>query len=170
MPGKVIGTSFNYGYPGTISRLGDEITRTRPKASASDDIYFGDPVTVNTDGSVTRLGASGTAAKFAGIAVRRIKGATQYTSQNRAYYTDQEPVDVIERGAVAVNVYVGTPTVGGDVYLRVTANEDIPAGVVGGFEAGADSTNTVKLTSCKWGTVKDANGVAELVILTRQGV
>lgn len=170
MPGKAIGISFNHGYPGSISRLGDEVTRTHPKAAASADIYFGDPVTINTDGTVTKLGAGATSAAFAGIAIRRIKGATQYLSQNRAYYTDQEPVDVIERGAVAVNVYVGTPTIGGAVYLRITANESIPAGVVGGFEAAADSTNTVQITNVKWGTLKDANGVAELVILTRQGV
>ena len=44
--------------------------------------------------------------------------------------------------------------------------------VVGGFEAEADSTsaNTVKLTGCQWGGSADANGVAELVILTRQNV
>lgn len=43
---------------------------------------------------------------------------------------------------------------------------------VGGFEAEADSTsaNTVKLTGCQWGGSADANGVAELVILTRQNV
>jgi len=170
MPGKAIGISFNYGYPGTIARLGDEITRTRPLKAGTDDIYFGDPVIVNTDGTTQKFGAANTVDQFAGVAVRRIKGATQYLTQNRAFYTDQEPVDVLERGGVTVNVNVGTPTIGGAVYIRIAANEAIPAGVVGGFEAAADGTNTILLTNAKWATLKDANNVAEVTILTRQSV
>lgn len=170
MPGKAIGVNFNYGYPGTMSRLGDEITRTRPLKDGTGDIYFGDPVIINTDGTVQKFGSGNTAAQFAGCAVRRIKSATQYLTQNRAFYTGQEPVDVIERGGVMVNVNVGTPTIGGAVYIRIAANGSIPAGVIGGFEAAADGANTVQITNAKWGTLKDANGVAELTILTRQGV
>ncbi|HBS60881.1 MAG TPA: hypothetical protein DEA44_16665 [Firmicutes bacterium] len=170
MPGKAIGTQFNYGYPGTISRLGDEISRTRPLKANTDDIYFGDPVIINTDGTVQKFGAANTAAQFAGVAMRRIKGATQYLTQNRAFYTGQEPVDTLERGGVTVNVNVGTPTIGGAVYIRIAANGSIPAGVIGGFEAAADSTNTIQLTNAKWATLKDANDVAEITILTRQGV
>lgn len=170
MPGKAIGISFNYGYPGTISRLGDEISRTRPLKDGADDIYFGDPVVINADGTVQKFGTSNTAAQFAGVAMRRIKGATQYLAQSRAFYTAQEPTDVLERGGITVNCNVGTPTIGGAVYIRIANNASIPAGVVGGFEAAADGTNTVLLTNAKWATLKDANGVAELTILTRQGV
>ncbi|CQR71673.1 hypothetical protein SOV_04690 [Sporomusa ovata DSM 2662] len=170
MPGKVIGISFNYGYPGTISRMGDEISRTRPMKAETDDIYFGDPVIVSADGTTQKFGASDTAAAFAGVAMRKIKGATQYLAQNRAFYTGQEPVDILERGGVTVNVNVGTPTIGGAVYIRTVANAGIPAGVVGGFEAAADGTNTIQLTNAKWATLKDANSVAELTILTRQSV
>ncbi|WP_371378891.1 hypothetical protein [Sporomusa aerivorans] len=170
MPGKVIGISFNNGYPGTISRLGDEISRTRPLKEGSEDLYFGDPVILNTDGTFQKFGASNTAAQFAGVAMRRIKGATQYLSQSRAFYTSLEPTDVLERGGVTVNVNVGTPTIGGAIYIRIAANASIPAGVVGGFEAAADGTNTIQLTNAKWATLKDANSVAELTILTRQGV
>jgi len=169
MPGKAIGITFNHGYPGTISRLGDEISRTRPLKEGSADLYFGDPVVLNTDGTFEKFGDSHTAAQFAGVAMRRVKGATQYLSQS-AYYTSLEPTDVLERGGVTVNVNVGTPTIGGPVYIRVAANASIPAGVVGGFEAAADGANTVQITNAKWSTLKDANGVAELTILTRQGV
>ena len=48
----------------------------------------------------------------------------------------------------------------------MTANEAVPAGVVGGFEAVADAANTVELTNCRWAGPADANGVAELRILT----
>ena len=53
--------------------------------------------------------------------------------------------------------------------LRVTANESPPTAPVGGFEAEADKTpaNTVQLTNCQWGGPADANGIAELVILTK---
>lgn len=58
------------------------------------------------------------------------------------------------------------------MYVRIIKNTSLPKAVVGGFEAEADSTsaNTVKLTGCQWGGSADANGVAELVILTRQNV
>ena len=39
--------------------------------------------------------------------------------------------------------------------------------MVSGFEAEADSDKTIELTNAQWGGPKDANGVAELVILTR---
>ena len=170
MPGKVIGTQFNYGYPGTLARTGDEVSRTRPVKSGSADIAFGDPVVINTDGTVTKFGAAGTAATFAGIAMRRVKSALTYLTQSNGVYTASEPCDILERGAITVNVNVGTPTVGGAVYIRILANGAIPTGVVGGFEAAADSTNTIALTNAKFGTTKDANGVAEIVIMTRQGV
>lgn len=170
MPGKTIGVQFNFGYPGTISRQGDEVTRTRPLSENSADTYFGDPVILNTDGTFQKFGASDTAAKFAGVAMRRVKSSNTYITQTNAYYAPLDPTDVIERGPVAVKCNVGTPAPGGTAYIRVVANEAIPLGVVGGFEASADSTNTVALTNAKWGTTKDANGVAELVILTRQSV
>lgn len=170
MPGKAIGISFNNGYPGTISRLGDEISRTRPLKAGTADLYFGDPVVLNTDGTFEKFGASHTPDQFAGVAMRRVKSATQYLSQNRAFYTSLEPTDVLERGGVTVNVNAGTPTIGGAVYIRIAANNAIPAGVIGGFEAAADGANTIQITNAKWATLKDANGVAELTILTRQGV
>jgi hypothetical protein len=170
MPGQVIGTSFNNGYVGQISRMGDSVVRSRAVKSDSANINFGDPFVVNSDGTVSKFGASNTAAQFAGIAARRVKSATVYPNQSLAYYAANELLDGVERGGVCVVCNVGTPTVGGAVYLRIALNGSIPDGVVGGFEAAADSTNTIQLTNVKWGTTKDSNGVAELIILTRQGV
>lgn len=59
----------------------------------------------------------------------------------------------------------GTATYDGDVYLRVAANASYPNAVVGGFEAAADSTNTIKLTNVKFKGAADANGIAEIRIL-----
>jgi hypothetical protein len=170
MPGKTIGTSFNYGYPGTLSRNGDEITRSHPVKSDSADINFGDPVLLNADYSVSRFGADGTDATFGGVAVRKVKSATSYPDQATGKYAAYEYADVTQRGAVTVRCNVGTPSATAKVYVRITANGAIPAGVVGEFEAAADGGNTVEITNARWGTTKDANGIAELIIMTRKGV
>jgi hypothetical protein len=62
-------------------------------------------------------------------------------------------------------VQKGTAAYDGDVYLRVAANASYPNAVVGGFEAAADSTNTIKLTNVKFKGAADANGIAEIRIL-----
>jgi hypothetical protein len=170
MPGKTIGTDLNYGYPGNYARSGDQVVRTRPVKSDSGNIAFGDAVILNVDGTVSKADATATAANFAGIAAREIKGARFYPDQDTAYYAPLEPADIFERGAVSVVCRAGTPVPGGAVYLRTTANAGVPTGVVGGLEAAADSGKSVALANCKWGTAADANGVAELVILTRTGV
>ncbi|RKN75009.1 structural cement protein Gp24 [Paenibacillus ginsengarvi] len=169
MPGATIGTSFNLGYAGNVSRSQDAVIVNRLVKSNSADIAFGDPVILNSDNTYSKFGASGTAAAFAGVAAREVKQSTSYLSQaTGSAYKPNEPCDVIERGSVTVVCTVGTPTAGGDVYVRVTANGSIPDGVVGGFEAAADSTNTIKLTNAKWKTGKiDANKVAEITLLTR---
>ena len=67
MPGTVIGVSMNYGYPGQISRHGDEVSRTRPVKASTSNVKFGAPVVQNTDGSVQLFGATNVAADFAGF-------------------------------------------------------------------------------------------------------
>ena len=168
MPIGAIGTSMNYGYPGSFARNGDCIVMARPiKSTDSVGPSFGDPVILNADNTYSKFGADGTLAKFAGIAVREVKQASVYTATG-GVYAPGTSCDVIERGNVSVVCNVGTPTSGGAVYVRVVANESIPAGIVGGLEAAADSTNTIALTNCKWATgLKDANGVTELCIVNR---
>lgn len=168
MPIQTIGTSMNYGYPGSFARSGDCIIMNRMiKSTDSEGPAFGDPAVLNTDNTYSKFGASGTLAAFAGIAVREVKQASSYTP-SAGVYAPGTPCDVIERGNVSVVCNVGNPTAGGAVYVRVTANGSIPAGVVGGLEAAADSTNTIQLTNCRWATgLKDSNNVTELSIITR---
>lgn len=168
MPGAAVGKALNFGYPGNVARSADAIITNRIVKSDSADIAFGDAAILNSDNTYSRFGASGTAAAFAGVAVREVKQSTVYGNNVSGSYKPLEPCDVIERGTVNVVCTVGTPTAGGDVYIRVTANGSIPDGVVGGFEAAADSTNTIKITNAKWKTGKlDGNRVAELTILAR---
>ena len=72
------------------------------------------------------------------------------------------------RGNCTVKCQRGTPAAGAAVYVRVKANNSYPNAVVGGFEASADSTNTIQVTNIEWTTGSvDANGVAEVTIKTR---
>lgn len=174
MPGSVIGLSLNLGYAGSFSRSVDNITTPRivksvisNGAETQPDIAFGEPVILNTDNTYSRFGSTGTAATFAGVAVREVKQATDYYSA-AGTYKPGEVCDVLTRGSITVKCNAGTPTAGGKVYVRITANASVPTGVVGQFEAAADSTNTIEITNARWKTGKvDANGIAELTILNR---
>jgi len=170
MPGKAIGISMLNGYPGSFARNADCIIRNRPVLGTdTDSIAFGDPVILNSGGTYSKFGATGTAALFAGVAVREVQQATSYTDQSAGAYAPGSPCDVLSRGSVSVICRVGTPVDGGAVYARVTENTGIAGSVVGGFEyrADTDSDKCILLTNCKWASGKDANGVAELALLTR---
>lgn len=160
-----IGKTMPHGYAGSYARQPDMIVNTRP---AGGEIPFGGALKYNAAGAVVPMGAGDTAAAFAGVAAREVKSALNYLEQDAGSYAKGEAVPVFMRGAINVKCNVGTPKLGGGVYVRVTASESVPAGVVGGFEAVADATaaNTVKLTNCQWAGPADANGIAELRILT----
>lgn len=168
MSGKAIGISMNYGFPGTYARTPDDIVTSRQLKEGSADVPFGMALCVNSDNTYSPVGSDFTAAKFGGVALRVVKQATAYDDQTATAYHEKDLVNVINRGAVVVTCNHGTPTAGGPVFVRIATNASIAAGVVGGFEAEADGSNTVQLTNVQWtnGYV-DANGVAEITILTR---
>lgn len=173
MPGTVIGKIMNFGYAGNISRSVDAIVDNRILKSTlsggveqNASVAFGEPVILNSDNYYSRFGATGTMATLAGIAVREVIQATSYTSSIGAY-TPGNGMDVLVRGTVTVLCNVGSPTAGGAVYVRITANGAIPTGVVGQFEAAADGSNTILITNMKWTTGQvDSNGIAEVTITT----
>ena len=172
MAGSAIGIRMGYGYPGNYARTPDDITVGRLVKASTANIPFGACVALNSDNSVQLAGTGFTAAKFGGIAVRRIKTPTVFTAQNvGGEYTPGEVCDALTRGAVTVKCNVGTPTAGGAVYVRIAANASIANGVVGGFEAAADSddsSKTVKLPNVKWTTgAMDANRICEVTIIER---
>ena len=160
-----IGQTMNHGYAGSYARQPDMIANTRP---AGADIAFGAALQYDANGTVVPMGAGSAAADFVGVASREVKSTLSYLDQDVGSYAKGEAVPVFMRGAINVKCNVGTPKLGGDVYIRVTANEGVPTGVVGGFEAQADATaaNTVKLANCQWAGPADTNGIAELRILT----
>lgn len=168
MNGQVIGKTMPHGYAGSYARQPDMIVDTHP-LSGKKNVTFGLGVVEDaaSAGAVALPGSAATAAQFVGVAVREVKSAMDYLNQNVGQYTPGEAVPVMKRGCVNVLCQNGTPAYGGDVYLRVALNAGTyPNAVVGGFEAAADSTNSVKLTNCQWRGPADANGVAEIRIMT----
>lgn len=162
---QVIGTTMTAGFAGSYARQPDMIVNTRP-AGGSAAIPFGAPL-IYSDGAVVQMGASATAAQFVGVAGREIKSSLEYLEQSPGEYAPGDPVSVFQRGSIQVKCQRGTPALGGAVYVRTTYNSTYSTAQVGGFEAEDDSGKVVALTNCQWGGAPDANGIAELVILTR---
>lgn len=162
MTNQVIGKSMFHGFAGDFSRQPDTIIDTHVAGGA---LAFGQGVVFSGDAVVTP-GSSATAADFGGIVLRETKSATNYLAQNVGSYVQYDAVPVLKRGCANVICQNGTPAFDGDVYLRVAANASLPNAVVGGFEAAADGANSVKLTNVKWKGAADANGVAEVRIMT----
>ena len=158
------GTAFPHGFAGSYASQPDMIIATFP-AGGSANIAFGTPVKLSSD-AVVAMGSGDTGADFIGFASKEVKTAMDYTSQGTGVYAPGEPTSVFQRGCINVKCQRGTPSYGGAVYLRVTANGSYPTAVVGGLEASADSDKTVQLTNCAWQGPADANGIAELRILS----
>lgn len=158
-----IGTGMPHGFAGSYARQPDMIVSTRPAGAA---VPFGAALEYDANGAVVPMGAGSTAAKFVGVAAREVKTALAYLDQGAGAYAPGEAVPVFRRGSVNVRCQAGAPKLGGKVYVRAAANASIPTAQAGGFEAAADGSNTVELANCQWAGPADANGVAELRILT----
>ena len=164
MKGQVIGKTLPNGFAGDYSRQPDDVIDTHA-LGGDQNILFGQAL-VYSNGKVVPFGATNVAADFVGIALTGIKSAVSYVNQNIGQYEPNDPVAVMKRGCCLVKCNNGNPALAGKVYVRIAENASIPTGVIGGFEAVADSTNTVELTNVQWKTGKDANGIAEVRILT----
>jgi hypothetical protein len=164
MPGKVIGKSLNNGFAGSFARTPDSIITTRPNNSGG-NILFGAALVYDGTGGVKPADGSFTADAFVGIAGRETKSALNYLNQDSGgEYQPNEAVSVVQRGSIAAICKAGTPSVGGTVYVRAVAGT---GKAIGDLEAVADGSNNIALTNAQWGGGKDANGVCELVLLTR---
>ncbi|WP_312428313.1 structural cement protein Gp24 [Lacrimispora sp.] len=165
MRGQVIGKSMTHGYAGDYSRQPDMIIDTHPLGGTG-AVKFGTPLVYDSESNVVAFGASNIAVDFVGVASREFKSATSYLSQSAGQYEPGEATSTFKRGCINVLCKVGSPKLGGKVYIRTEANASFPTGVVGGFEAAEDTGKTVALTNCEWRGEKDANGVAEIRILS----
>ena len=165
MSGKTIGIMMNVGYPGTQSRSADAIIQARVADGA---IAFGQAVKLTANNKWKLVGTGDTASVVAGVAVREVVQANTYSPQSNPDYLDGSLCDVMVRGNCVVKCQRGAPSAGSAVYVRITANETYPNAVVGGFEAEADSNNTIAVSNIEWTTgVTDSDGNAEITIKTR---
>lgn len=169
MRGQVIGKTMPHGYAGSYARQPDMVVDTAPLGGTG-EVPFGAPVVMGTGGVALPWTAGSTADAFWGVAVREVKSAWDYASQDEGAYRPGEAVPVLKRGCVNVLCQSGVPAPGGKVYVRTTANAAKPKLAVGGFEAAEDKTDTttytVALPDVQWKGTADANGVAELRILS----
>lgn len=165
MPGKAIGISMLSGYAGTQSRTADAIIQNR---IAKSNISFGHAVVLTNDNRWDNVSDATIAAQIAGVAVREVIQANTFDPQSNPDYMAETPCDVMVRGNCTVKCQRGIPKSGDAVYVRVKKNNTYADAVVGGFEASADTTNTVEVPNIEWTTgVMDANGMTEITIKTR---
>ena len=179
----------NNGFPGNMSRLAERVIVARPLlATTATSVQNGQPlVIIPTAGggdnyqSVTDfVGGGGTlsATSRISIAHREVKTNLVYTTLTTIgtpfinVYQPGELTEAIERGSAVVKFNVTAPATTAlsqqAVYIRVAVNAAIPAGIVGGFEAVADGTNTVQIPNILFRTgYIDGNGVAEVTMLVR---
>lgn len=166
MPGKVIGTSLNFGFPGTIAMSAPHIVGSG-SVKKDQEIMFGAAVTQGEDGVISNITASDT--DIAGIAVRQVKSVFDYHNQNGiGTYRSCEQISIMEQGAISVICGYGAPKIGSNVYMRIA--EGVGGVIIGQLEATAETDKNVLLPGMAWGSSKDANNVATLVIKTRKGV
>lgn len=168
MGGKTIGKQLNNGYAGSFARTPDMIINTR--AAEGNDIPFGSVLIRGTNGNqVKKSDASIAMTNFLGIAGKEVKTIFDYSNQDEGVYKEGEAVPVFQRGSINVICKNGTPAAGGDVFVAKTTSAFTGAQVGDICQSATGTLNTdyIKLTNCQWGGTADANGVAELVILTR---
>lgn len=164
MAGFAIGKKLNLGVVGGLTRQIDNLIIALPNVGSA-AIAFGAPVVRATDGC--ELWKSNSAyADFLGIALRIVKTNETY-AQNDAEYVEGDTVDILTRGGVAVECVKDTtatasPAPGGAVYIRKAT------GVFVAAAEGAAGADTIQLTNAVWASGLDANGLAEITLLTRK--
>jgi hypothetical protein len=183
MPASVIPVKGLYlGFVGNISNEGYSL-RTARQVRPTDTlaIAFGETFVLNADNTYssvkTFVAGAGTvtAALAMGIAASNVNINPTYGIQGTndaltpgGVYLPASIMDGLVQGTINVSCNNGTPTAGGNVYIRVALNGAIPAGVVGGLEAVADGANTVLLTNFKWKTgFLEVDLTAQVTILAR---
>lgn len=168
MTGSVIQLQMGFGYPGSYSRMPDDIVIAKPVKASTDAIPFGYAVMLNTDNTFQKGDATLTAANFAGIAVREVRQALELNA-DQGSYAAKTVCDVLARGNTVIKLARGTPTAGGTLLFRIAADNGVEGSAVGDFEAGTAVTNkTIALTNVVFTTGEvDSNNIVEVSIKSR---
>lgn len=168
--------NYNSGLKDTFIRGGSYLPGQIAKAgwkqvlslNTNEAIEFGQVVKRDVSGAVpfaVALEASDTAADVYGIAVRDVQsqGQVNYGVFTKSFinsYNPGQPVSIMRKGFITVPVQNGTPTVGGTVYVRVTASSGNTYLPIGGIETAADEGKCVAIKATfESGALFPMNGV-----------
>jgi len=190
MPATVIPvTGMNQGFIGDLGSEGFPLRIPRPVNSTdTKNIGFGETLVLNTNNTYSSVAQfidnSNTFTNTTPFAIAKSNVMTNLGSfpggggsnLSPGYYSPGSAScdALVAGGSIWVFCANGTPTAGGQVFMRVALNASIPNGVIGGLEAVADGANTVALATDRiaWKTgIDNANGDGTyLVSILRQTI
>lgn len=172
--------SFTYrmgaGFPGDVNRTHPASILPGLMDATSPIGLYGDPCLIDGTSHNYRAFIAGdgsaTPTKLAGVLVRPYPTQQQSGGMTSTIGTGSPPtgtpatpIDVLTMGYIMAkcnNFGVNAPVKGGAVFVWCAASSG--AHVQGGFEAAANSTNTVPVTNAFWNGPTDANGVTEISV------
>ena len=153
-------TNFPNGYAGAVSRAVDNVIISLKNASTA-AIPFGAPVFLkaNDTGVLPFVSGTTTADKFVGFTARVADKTPEAYGSNAANYHANDPVDILVRGAVILEIASGSARTGDSVYIRVADGKLVTA-------AGTEGT-TIQIPGAIVSTNRDAGGLCEVVLRAR---
>lgn len=160
MAGKVIGLNLDYGYAGAVSRTADLVVATYVVKGGP--IYFGAPVVLNDDGTVSAVSEEKTSPVI-GLAVRRVM-QPKANYENGWFFEDGDALDVLLRGAMTAAVKPGTR-----MKPLSPAYVEISTGLLlGNPDDGESAQDVCPLPGAIFPTGRvDGNSMAEVLITAR---
>jgi hypothetical protein len=190
MPATVIPVKGLYlGFVGNISNEGYSL-RTARQVNPTDtfSIAFGETFVLNSNNTYSSVktfvaaGGSVTSALPIGIAASNVNINPTYNTAGSndaltpgGVYLPAAIMDGLVQGTINVSCNNGTPTAGGNVWIRTALDSAIPAGVVGGLEAVTDpnpiTAPTITTTNASTSaTVSSATGLVIGMTVTSTNV
>ena len=156
------------GIPGRVNREQEHTGEPNQLDATNFPTAFGDAVKMGSNGRIQALAAGDAAtavyglleAAFPGTASGTYGSATQLLGTTAPLAGGR--CTVMKRGYMTVQLQGATAAAkGGPVYIRLAGT--VPTGGrLNGFEAAADSTNTILLTGAYWMGAADSTGQCEI--------
>lgn len=168
----VISNTYTYrmpaGIPGRVNREWEHTGEPNQLDNTTPPAFYGDACKMGSNGRIQALAAGDVSAAIYGLVEAAFPGAPGPTyGASTQLLGNQAPAagsrcSVMKRGYMTVLIQGATAAAkGGPVYIRLAGT--IPTGGrLGGFEAAADSTNTILLTNAYWMGAADGSGNCEL--------
>lgn len=147
------------GIPGDLSRASVATVESIPLSSGAPFAGFGLFGKI-VSGTFQPIGAGDAASAVYGALVRPYPTGGSQDPLGTSTPPTTGIANVLRRGYMTVKNNAGTPTLGGQVYVRVAAASG--SKVIGGIEAAADSTNTIAIAGATFTNAGDANGNVEI--------